>query len=288
VHHGRHDRHDGLPRGDVPRLLHGPEGLPGGLARRPSVHHGRHEGSHIGDRIYVEEVATKRIKAFRLEADGLFPEPPLGKRNQPLYQKQKPVSRTASVLAYVDLVLFRSTLLASQFEKGRIDAYRLKPPDNSLSPQPKSTKEDVRTTPVRMTVVSQCKSGANDGLACASDMDCPEGTCPTVSQCSGGSNDRLACASDMDCPGGTCPTVSQCKGGANDGLVCASDMDCPGGTCPSPHNVLYVAAGEFDRVQAYRLRKSGLPEATPFSQTDEQTGSFPNDVALAMLSEGCR
>ena len=90
----------------------------------------------------------------------------------------------------------------------------------------------------------------------------------------------------MDCAGGTCPTVSQCSGGSNAGLACASDMDCPGGRCP--HNVLYVAAGEFDRVQAYRLRKSGLPETTPFSQTDEQTGSFPNDVALAMLSEGCR
>ena len=229
------------------------------LSNRPRIQRPR-SFRIIGDRIYVEEVATKRIKAFRLEADGLFPEPPLGKRNQPLYQKQKPVSRTASVLAYVDLVLFRSTLLASQFEKGRIDAYRLKPPDNSLSPQPKSTKEDVRTTPVRMT----------------------------VSQCSGGSNDGLACASDLDCPGGTCPPVSQCNRGSNDGLACDSDMDCPRGTCPSPHNVLYVAAGEFDRVQAYRLRKSGLPEATPFSQTDEQTGSFPNDVALAMLSEGCR
>src|SRR5438046_5486950 len=98
---------------------------------------------------------------------------------------EKPVSRTASVLGYADLVLFRSTLLASQFEKGRIDSYRLKPPDNSLSPQPKSTKEDVRTTPVRMTVVSLCKGWSNDGLACASDMDCPEGTCTTVAQCSG-------------------------------------------------------------------------------------------------------
>ena len=122
---------------------------------------------------------------------------------------ERPLSRTDPVLAYVDVVLFRSTLLASQFEKGRIDAYRLKP-DGRLPRQPtRQTKQDVRTSPVRMAV-------SDDG-------------------------------------------------------------------------VLYVSAGEFDRIQAFKLRQSdGLPATTPFSETDEQTGSFPNDVALAMLSEGCR
>ena len=183
------------------------------------------------DRVYVEEVETKRIKAFSLQPDGLFPPPTMvGKR----LRWEKPVSRTASVLGYADLVLFRSTLLASQFEKGRIDAYRLKP-DGRLPRQPtRHTKEDVRTSPVRMT-------------------------------------------------------ISRCSGGSNDGLACASAMECPGGTCPSAANVLYVAAGELDRVQAFRLRQSdGLPSPAPFSQTDEQTGSFPNDVALAVLSDECR
>ena len=46
---------------------------------------------------------------------------------------------------------------------------------------------------------------------------------------------------------------------------------------------------ELDRVQAFRLQSDGLPTSPmQFSETDEQTGSFPNDVALAMLSEGCR
>ncbi|TMB52493.1 MAG: lactonase family protein [Deltaproteobacteria bacterium] len=160
----------------------------------------------LDDRVYVDEVGTKRIKAFLLQADGLFPPPvKVGKR----LRWERPLSRTDPVLAYVDVVLFRSTLLASQFEKGRIDAYRLKP-DGRLRRQPtRQTKQDVRTSPVRMAV-------SDDG-------------------------------------------------------------------------VLYVSAGEFDRIQAFRLRQSdGLPATTPFSETDEQTGSFPNDVALAMLSEGCR
>jgi hypothetical protein len=49
-----------------------------------------------------------------------------------------------------------------------------------------------------------------------------------------------------------------------------------------------VAGGELDRVVAFRLRSDGVPtDATPFSRTDEQTDSFPNDVAVAMLSAAC-
>jgi len=55
------------------------------------------------------------------------------------------------------------------------------------------------------------------------------------------------------------------------------------------NNVLYVAAGEFDRVQAYHLGKNrALPERTPFSQTDVLTNSFPNAVATAELTGDCR
>ncbi|MGH7894853.1 MAG: hypothetical protein ACREQL_09300, partial [Candidatus Binatia bacterium] len=61
---------------------------------------------------------------------------------------------------------------------------------------------------------------------------------------------------------------------------------------------LYVAAGSLDRVQAYRIRKEdGMLKTVagerhtaepPFSVTDEQDGSFPNDVAVATLSGDCR
>jgi len=53
---------------------------------------------------------------------------------------------------------------------------------------------------------------------------------------------------------------------------------------------VYVAAGEFDRIIAYRLNKNGGlagEGAKPFSQTEEQKDSFPNDVAIAMLRAGC-
>jgi hypothetical protein len=52
--------------------------------------------------------------------------------------------------------------------------------------------------------------------------------------------------------------------------------------------VLYLGTGEFDRVRAYTLDGNGLPSRTHFSETDAQTGSFPNEVAVAMLKGACR
>jgi 6-phosphogluconolactonase (cycloisomerase 2 family) len=57
---------------------------------------------------------------------------------------------------------------------------------------------------------------------------------------------------------------------------------------PAGRRILYVAAGEHDRILVYQLKKNGvLAQGTPFSETDEQPGSFPNDVAIAVLAEGC-
>lgn len=54
------------------------------------------------------------------------------------------------------------------------------------------------------------------------------------------------------------------------------------------NNVLYVAAGEANRIQAYRLFDEGQTrDRFPFSQTDFIRGSFPNDVALATIPDGC-
>jgi hypothetical protein len=54
-------------------------------------------------------------------------------------------------------------------------------------------------------------------------------------------------------------------------------------------DVLYAGAGAFDRVAAYRLRPGDglLRDRTPFSQTDEEKNAFPNDVAIAVLSDRC-
>lgn len=53
-------------------------------------------------------------------------------------------------------------------------------------------------------------------------------------------------------------------------------------------DVAYVAGGELDRVIAFRLREDGvLADTAPFSETEEQSGSFPNDVAVAVLPGRC-
>ena len=51
-------------------------------------------------------------------------------------------------------------------------------------------------------------------------------------------------------------------------------------------NVVYVAAGEHDRVVAYGLTEDGeLKGDGPFSQTDEDKNSFPNAMAIATVDE---
>ena len=53
-------------------------------------------------------------------------------------------------------------------------------------------------------------------------------------------------------------------------------------------DVLYVADGEDDRISAYRLNDAGvLTSPQPFSRTDVRRGTFPNDVAIAVLPGAC-
>jgi 6-phosphogluconolactonase (cycloisomerase 2 family) len=55
-------------------------------------------------------------------------------------------------------------------------------------------------------------------------------------------------------------------------------------------NVLYVATGALDEVTAFHLRRADglLTDKNPFSATAEETGSFPNDVAVAVLPQQCQ
>ncbi len=67
-------------------------------------------------------------------------------------------------------------------------------------------------------------------------------------------------------------------------LTAAENLDGRGGAS------VYVAAGEFDHILAYKLREDGVlagQDSEPFSETIEQDDSFPNDVATAMLAVGC-
>jgi hypothetical protein len=210
-----------------------------------------------GDMLYVEERAARRIVSYQLQPDGTFCDVPKKvcstdptlvcsrnadcpddgtcteeeaetcapflqrpkcerqRRNAKRRKEQCAASATTHVLQYEDIVLAGDSILGTQFFRGRIDAYRLRPdgrlPDGGRVRLPSSptrtSRQDVRMTPVR------------------------------------------AIAADR---------------------------------------ALYVAAGEDDRVRAYPLRADGvLASAEPFSETAVQDGSFPNDVAIAVLSGTC-
>ena len=54
------------------------------------------------------------------------------------------------------------------------------------------------------------------------------------------------------------------------------------------NGILYVAAGKWDRVQAYHLGSDGgVKDKTPFSETAESTDSFPNALAFADVPGVC-
>jgi hypothetical protein len=210
-----------------------------------------------GDMLYVEERARHRIISFQLQPDGTFcdvpgkvcaadpgtlcskdkdcaegdtcietePEPCVsflqrpkcarGRGSKPKRKEQCAASATTHVLQYEDIVLAGDTILGTQFFRGRVDAYRLKPdarlPDTPRVKLPgnptRTSEQDVRMTPVRATVAGR---------------------------------------------------------------------------------TLYVAAGEDDRIRAYPLQGNGvLATGKPASQTDILDGSFPNDVAVAVLSGSC-
>lgn len=53
-------------------------------------------------------------------------------------------------------------------------------------------------------------------------------------------------------------------------------------------NMLYVGGGDVDRVQVYRLSDEGVPrDTTPFSESDRQKGSFPNEVVIVDVPTAC-
>src|SRR2546422_453601 len=194
----------------------------------------------VRDFVYVEERSIHRLTAFRLQPDGTFcdkgkdangnvvaescgdlayflPTSRCARRQAKEQRQQCAASKTASVLQYEDLVLHPrgETLIGTQYFKGRLDAYRLKP-------EPRLPDAPTVRLPKQPTFISTAN-----------------------------------------------PVMTPVRLTAKDRAV-------------------YVAGGELDRVVAFRLESDGMPvDAAPFSRTDEQTNSFPNDVAVAMLSAAC-
>jgi hypothetical protein len=235
-----------------------------------------------GDMLYVEDRAARRLLAFQLAPDGSFcppspipkgevknfgedakcsgfhplKEPRCARQEQRKGRRQQcAASRTKSIFGYERLTRHGDTIIGTGFLRGRIDVYRLQtegePPRLLLPRRPTGPSAvDVRMTPVGLVTNAMARE-------CATDTDCDDGNGCTTEACSAG----LCVATPIDA----------CQpGDADDGI-------------------LYVAAGELDRVIAFRVGPNGRLRSTiPFSRTDELKGSFPNDVAIAVLPDGCQ
>ena len=116
--------------------------------------------------LYVEEKNTRRIVAFRLQPngfchyaqkqdDGSFVcqgDTPIDpdKPNKGEW-KQPPDSKTDEIERYQGLLLVGSTLIGTQFNDGRLDAYTIKPDGKLPKNATRVGKKDPRRSPIRMT-----------------------------------------------------------------------------------------------------------------------------------------
>lgn len=82
---------------------------------------------------------------------------------------------------------------------------------------------------LEMNTAKTCNGGAMNGSACATDADCPDGTCVGTTlvlngTCNGGANNGSACeaGAPADCPDGTCDGVSfpSPNGGVQVNFIC--------------------------------------------------------------------
>jgi len=115
--------------------------------------------------LYVAEKNTRRIIAFRLQPTGFChyavkqPDGSVVCQDTPIDPdkpnkgewKQPPDSKTNEIERYHGLLLVGSTLIGTQFNDGRVDAYTIKA-DGKLPKQTTRTgKKDPRRSPIRMT-----------------------------------------------------------------------------------------------------------------------------------------
>ncbi len=74
-------------------------------------------------------------------------------------------------------------------------------------------------------LVNVCGGGPNDGMACSTVNDCPQGVCPLAPVCFGGDSDGNSCLIDNDCRTRLCTFGSCCETNGNcvDGII---DLQC--------------------------------------------------------------
>jgi hypothetical protein len=78
-----------------------------------------------------------------------------------------------------------------------------------------------------------CDDGANAGMHCVADAECPEAKC-LGGRCEGGDNDGYGCAMPDDCPKGECIDCERCNAAStciagNTGEECFEGEDCEAG-----------------------------------------------------------
>lgn len=88
----------------------------------------------------------------------------------------------------------------------------------------------------RLPVTSRCFAGSVPGAVCISAAQCPAAercqpiATPEFRECTAGANAGLPCLLDSDCPGDVCGATS-CRGGSNGGAACSVDSQCGSGEC---------------------------------------------------------
>jgi hypothetical protein len=247
-----------------------------------------------GDKLYVSSSSgSGRIEVFDIAADGrlfgadhLPPETPLeqicGSSNSDPDKKRseptEPFSERRKIADIKSFVIAGNLLYAEDRGRRRIRAFELMADGNfpAPTPDPKPNQPDKVIWPA---ATSKTKRVANYQQILHF-RDAILGT-----QFFRGRIDSYALnPADGSLPNGATNLSDDDLRLTPVRLIAAENLDGGGGA------TLYVAAGEFDRIIAYKLRSDGalLGEgAEPFSQTDEQEDSFPNDVAIAMLRDGC-
>jgi len=83
-------------------------------------------------------------------------------------------------------------------------------------------------------IVMNCTSGPYVGAPCFGPNECTDaGTCiDGHAACYGGADAGILCTSDEDCPDGVCLAAPDiCNLGDNHDQICSTNADCPGGDC---------------------------------------------------------
>jgi 6-phosphogluconolactonase (cycloisomerase 2 family) len=101
--------------------------------------------------LYVVQRGVSKIDAFRLMDDGNFQAERTKGKNGKKKVYQKPLNTTDKIVIYEGMILYKNTLLVSNFGRGRIDAYAIRKGrrQGKLPKQPTvESQEDVRMSPV--------------------------------------------------------------------------------------------------------------------------------------------